>query len=378
MEGWSLIRPMYHDYPEREEAYACPQQYLFGTDLIVAPYTEPVDPDTRLSRQAFWLPPGDWYHLFSGEPYRGDAWHARYGRLDDVPVFARAGTILPLGPKVGWGGLDNPEELHLHVFAGQDGRFSLYEDAGEGVAYRDGAFAQSRFEQRWDDSSLRLTIFPPSGDTTLIPQERDYHLHFQGMAEPGQVTIMIDGADRAGGWRYDAEREVIDVEPLRLAAGAQARIVIVAAEGMPLLSRRDRTSETVYAMIKEFRMDSLAKVWLASRLEELTANPERLADFGIDLSPSQMRALLEVTQGTGVHLIRDIAEPYLLVVWNNGESAGFRHHFAELRPEKRFGAERYGSSIGATPRFRAIRPSGERWRLVVDYFGLQSMTFHDK
>ncbi len=189
---------------------------------------------------------------------------------------------------------------------------------------------------------------------------------------------MIDGAARGSEWRYDAEREVIDVEPLRIAAGAQARIAIVAAEGMPLLSRRDRTPETVYAMIKEFRMDSLAKVWLASRLEELAANPERLADFGIDLSPSQMRALLEVTQGTGVHLIRDIAEPYLLVVWNNRESAGFRHHFAELRPEKRFGAERYGSSIGATPRFRAIRPSGERWRLVVDYFGLQSLTFHDK
>ncbi|HRO25647.1 MAG TPA: hypothetical protein PLR07_15275, partial [Promineifilum sp.] len=76
------------------------------------------------------------------------------------------------------------------------------------------------------------------------------------------------------------------------------------------------------------------------------------------------------------HWVRDIGEPDLIVLWNNRESAGFRHYFAELRPEKWFAAERYGSSIGVVPRFRAIRPSGERWRLSVDYFGLQSLTFH--
>lgn len=375
LEGRSLVRPMYHDYPDREEAYACPQQYLFGTDLIAAPYTEPADPDTRLSRQAFWLPPGDWYHLFTGEYYRGDTWYARYGGLDDVPVFARAGAILPLGPKVGWGGLDNPEELHLHVFAGQDGQFSLYEDEGDGVAYRTGAYAWSRFEQRWDDSSLRFTIFPPSGDTTLIPQEREHHLHFYGVAEPGQVTVMIDGATQAVNWRYDAEREVIHAEPLRLAPGAQARITIQAADGSPLLSRRDRTRETVQAMIGAFRLDSLAKAWTVERLDGLIAGPESLADFGMELTTAQARALLEVTRGAGAHWVRDIGEPNLIVLWNNRESAGFRHYFAELRPEKWFAAERYGSSIGVVPRFRAIRPSGERWRLMVDYFSLQSLTF---
>ncbi len=374
MEGRALVRPMYHDYPAREEAYACPQQYTFGTDLIVAPYTEAADPDTRRARQAFWLPPGDWHHLFTGEYYRGDAWYARYGRLDDVPVFARAGVILPLGPQVGWGGLDNPETLHLRVFAGADGRFALYEDEGEGVAYREGAFVQTRFEQRWDDAGVRLTIFPPSGDTRLIPSRRTYHLHLYGVARPAQVTVMIDGVLRPIEWEHDPALEVIHLKPFSLEAGAQAHITVTAAGGT-LLSRRDRAPENVHEMIRDFRMDSLAKMWLVSLLDELTANPERLADFGVDLTPSQMRALLEETQHVGAHLVRDTAEPYLLIVWNNREAPGFRHHFAQMRPNKWFAGERFGSSIGASPRFRVIRPEGERWRLAVDYFGLQSLTF---
>ena len=378
MEGRALVRPMYHDYPAREEAYACPQQYMFGTDLIVAPYTEAADPDTRRARQAFWLPPGDWYHLFTGEYYPGDAWYARYGRLDDIPVFARAGTILPLGPQVSWGGLDNPEVLHLRVFAGKDGQFSLYEDEGEGMAYRAGAFAQTRFEQRWDGSTMRMTIFPPSGDNRLLPERRTYHLHLHGVTRPAQVTIMIDGVSRVMGWEHDPALEVIHLEPLVMDSGAQARITVTAADNSVLLSRRNRMGENVFEMVRDFRMDSLAKMWLVSRLEELTAGPERLADFGIDLTSTQMRALLEVTQRVGAHLVKNKAEPNLVVVWNNQESSGFRHHFVQLRPDKWFAVERFGSSIGPTPRFRAIRPEGEHWRMVVDYFDLLSLTFRDE
>ncbi|RPI94380.1 MAG: alpha-xylosidase, partial [Chloroflexi bacterium] len=62
-----LIQPMYYEYPEREEAYNCPHQYLFGSELIAAPFVAPADPDTQFSRQVVWLPEGDWYHFFTGE-----------------------------------------------------------------------------------------------------------------------------------------------------------------------------------------------------------------------------------------------------------------------------------------------------------------------
>ena len=60
----------------------------------------------------------------------------QYGRLQDIPLFAKAGAIVPLGPKVGWGGIDNPETVDLHCFAGADGEFTLYEDDGRALAYQ--------------------------------------------------------------------------------------------------------------------------------------------------------------------------------------------------------------------------------------------------
>lgn len=376
MDGLSVVRPMYHDYPDREEAYACPQQYMFGPDLIVAPYTQPVDGDTRLTRQAVWLPPGNWYQFFTGEHLAGDAWVSRYGGLDDVPVFARAGAIVPLGPRVGWGGLENPTEMHLHIFAGDDGRFVLYEDDGETTAYRDGEFALTRYEQRWDGSRLLVTLSPPSGASALVPDTRTYYLHIHGINSPGQVSVMSEGASTPLEYEYDAGNEQAIIGPMIVDSAIHCRVTVSPVEGSAMLSRRSRQQETIQRLIRAFRMDSLAKVWLVSRLDELTASPERLADFGIDLAPSQMRALIEVTQGVGANLVEDKAEPNLLVLWNNDEKPGFRHHFAQLRQEKWFAGERFGSSSGITPRFRAIRPEGDRWRLSVDYFGLQAVTFN--
>ena len=90
-ESLPLSEPMYYEYPDEEAAYHCPQQYLFGSELIAAPFVDPADPTIELSRQVVWLPQGDWYDLFSGEYYVGDQWHAIYGRLGDIPVFAKAG-----------------------------------------------------------------------------------------------------------------------------------------------------------------------------------------------------------------------------------------------------------------------------------------------
>ena len=375
IDGTAPVRPMYHDYPDREEAYACPQQYLFGTDLIVAPYASPADNDTRLTRQAVWLPPGDWYHLFTGEYYAGDGWHARYGELDDVPVYIRAGAILPLGPRVGWGGVENPDEIHLHVFAGANGRFSLYEDDGVSTRYREDAYARTIYEQRWEESRLRLTIAPPSGDRSVVPAQRTYRVFVYGINAPARATMLSDGATRDLTSRYDPAREVVELEPFHLGASESAGITLLAPDEERLIARRDRTRERVESMLRVFRMDSLAKLWLVSAMERWIVAPEYLADFGIELAPAQMRALLETTQGVGAHYVGNQADPHLLVLWNNRETPGFRHHFAQLRTDKWFAHERYGSSWGSTPRFRALRPEGERWRLAVDYFGLHVETF---
>jgi len=283
--------------------------------------------------------------------------------LEDIPVFARAGAIVPLGPRVGWGGVECPQELHMHVFAGADGRFSLYEDDGETTAYRDGAFVQSGFEQRWDGQQLRLTISPAAGERTLLPAGRRVYIHIHGLAAPAAVTLLTDGQTQAVAFSYDAAEEALHLAPLQL-DGAGAQLTVRAA-----LSRRDRTAETCLRLLGSFRLDSGVKEFLAQRLARLPGRPELLADFGVDLSAAQARALLEVSQGVGVQMTRD-DDGLLLALWNNAERPGFAYHFAEIRPLKWFIPERYNATSGQVPRQTFIRPGRSDWRLRADYFGL--------
>ena len=106
-----------------------------------------------------WLPEGEWWDLFSGERREG-GWHTVYGDLTETPVYARAGAIVPMGAKVPWGGLENPDTLYLHVFPGADNRLELYEDDGATVAYKEGRYALTPIEVTWQGDRMEIGIGP--------------------------------------------------------------------------------------------------------------------------------------------------------------------------------------------------------------------------
>lgn len=369
------VRPMYHDFPDEEAAYYCPQQYLFG-DLVVAPYTSAADPDTRLSRQAVWLPPGDWYHLFSGEYYAGDAWYAVYGRLDDIPVFARAGAVLPLGPLVGWGGVESPQTLEVHCFAGEDGRFVLYEDDGETTAYLENDYCLTVFEQRWCGDAVELQISPVGGEARHAPAERRYRLIIHGVGRPSRVVLEVDGVEADHEFVYDEQAETLHLAETQLPRAALLRVV-AASNGSDFLARRNRTEEKILDMLSAFRLDTMAKKGIAERTAELLDDPAILADYANVLQDSHTRALLELTQGAGVHQINHTRWPRLLLLWNNRQQAGVEYRYSQMGSGWDM-ARRFRSEMGAVPRFRAIVPEEEAWQLDVDYWGQVRVTMGKK
>ena len=187
--GIPPILPMYYLTPEVEDAYACPNQYMFGSELVAAPVITPSDPDTRLARQAVWLPAGDWYDFFNDLYYQGGGWQAVYSSLDKIPVFAKAGAIVPLGSLPSWGGLDNPPELTVHIFPGADNSFDLYEDDGSNNSYPEGRYAITRLRLDWDDQEQSFVIEPVQGQVGLVPQARSYTLVFHAIQEPRAVDL---------------------------------------------------------------------------------------------------------------------------------------------------------------------------------------------
>jgi alpha-glucosidase (family GH31 glycosyl hydrolase) len=363
-EAVAPVRPLYHDYPEHDEAYVCPQTYLFGPDLLVAPYTSLADPNTRLSRQVVWLPPGDWYDFFSGRHYAGGSWQALYGDLAEVPVFARAGAVVVLGPRVGWGGVDVPASLHVHCFAGADGRFTLFEDSGDGIAYRQGAYALTEIRQTWQGTGLSITVQAATGDASLTPAVREITLHVTGVSAQ---TAVMDGGDTPLPTAYDVDREVLLIGPISVPRGESLTVQLTTPGDAPLLSRRDRTAEAALRLVGAFRMESLAKMALANALPRLADEPVLMTALELQMSPSQVRAVWETLLEAGAHAVTGVAERDTVVLWNNREDARIGYAYRWFEARKWHAYERYHGESGVVPRFAAITPQTAVWQLSLTY-----------
>ena len=98
-QGLSLCTPMYYEFPEAEDAYLARSQYFLGDQMFVAPIVTPRDPQTGLAPVDVWIPDGTWIDYTTLEVYDGPQWVRIYGDLNRIPIFVRAGAILPMAPR---------------------------------------------------------------------------------------------------------------------------------------------------------------------------------------------------------------------------------------------------------------------------------------
>ncbi len=288
------ITPMYYDYPDEDDAYRCPQQYQFGTELIAAPYVSPRDPDTRVSRQILWLPQGDWFNFFTGEYFVGGRWHTIYGRLDDIPVFAKAGAIVPLGGQA----VENPDHLDIIIFPEADNRFELYEDDGESLAYQQGHYALTAFTQVWRGSEVIFAIHPVTGDVGVVPARRTYRLIFRSVCQPDRINIAVNDQPHRANTTYDSATDSLIIDGLTLSPKDYAEIDLV-MDTQVLTTRRDRRAEHARALLREFRIDNWLKLQIDRDWDAITAAPERLQSYaGLkDVHVAALRNVIESRAG---------------------------------------------------------------------------------
>ena len=289
-----LITPLYYEQPEVDDAYRCPQAYTFGTELIAAPYTSPIDPDTRLSRQTVWLPAGHWFNLFDAEHFYGNHWYSLYGRLDEIPVFARAGAIIPLAGE-GENGVRNPSRLDLHIFPAADNRFELYEDDGETSAYQSSHFALTALTQHYYDTGTDFTIEPTAGDLAVLPAQRHYRLIFRGVHQPDRVEVRVNGelCEVATSYIKDTASFIID------------DVLVIPTDRVEVTARMvdtswmtgiDRRAMLCRSMLRTFRLGSDVKEAIDRDLALIFEDVDRLKRYGADLKDAHVAALTSVIQ----------------------------------------------------------------------------------
>jgi putative sterol carrier protein len=343
------VTPMYYDYPDDERAYHCPNQYNFGTELIAAPFVTPADPETHMSRQVVWLPPGRWFDFFDGLSYPGDGWHAVHGTLQDIPVFAKAGAILPLGPKTGWDGVGNPEHLDVHIFPGADNRFELYEDDGLET------YSLLPLVQTWEPQRLRFEIGPAKGDTGHLPAQRSYTLLLRGVAN-GSVSVSKDGEEYPVTTTYDAQSTTLTLSDIILAP-TEALSVVLTTESDTLVAAPDYRLPACRRLIRVARLNTNTKSMLAARLDDLLAHPPALRDFEMQLGERVAQAIVEILLGAGAHKAYHPADrSERVILWNNHESPYVSFKFVGV-PAVGWASSR---RAGALPRFAAFEHREDR------------------
>jgi alpha-D-xyloside xylohydrolase len=177
-DGSTMMRPLVMDFRTDALARDLSDEFMFGPAFLVGPVTE-----YKARSRAVYLPGGaTWYDFWSGRRVAGGRTIAAEAPFDSLPVFVRAGSIVPVGPDQQYIGEKANGPITLYVYAGANGRFSLYEDDGTSYGYERGAFA--RIPIAWNDASRTLTLGARAGTYPGVAATRTFTVIVVGPQAP--------------------------------------------------------------------------------------------------------------------------------------------------------------------------------------------------
>jgi alpha-D-xyloside xylohydrolase len=172
-ENYTMMRPLVMDFRTDTRAQNIGDQYLFGPAILVNPVTEPGATSRRL-----YLPQATWYDFWTGASIQGGRTVDAPAPIDRIPLYVRAGSIVPLGPDVEYAAEKPADPLELRIYRGANGTFTLYEDENDNYNYEKGAHATITFS--WNDADHLLTVGDRTGTFPGMLETRTFHVVFVG------------------------------------------------------------------------------------------------------------------------------------------------------------------------------------------------------
>jgi len=351
--GLPLIRPMYHEHPKDENAYACPNQYYFGDKLIVAPFDEAVNEDTMMARKPVWLPKGTWYNFFNGKEYKGGRWYVLHGTLKDIPVFAAAGAVKPLQAEDG--------SLDIVLFNGR-GSCDIYDDDGETVGYKSGEYTFSHCQSEWQGKSVTFNMEKKEGNLESITT---VNLVLRGVNGNDIASITVNGKPYKKS-RYTADND-FRIEGLVFDTRKPFKVVAVFEEEVkpvPVFELHDFEK-----VIRIFSLAPDTANKILGDLKQYFGSPEKFIEAEHDFTPSQLKALFELSCDVGFYneLLYDGRE--VAVWWNERKLKEFE---VRLSIGLKYTEHRPGGSLDHPPVFITKEEVKAGWRVHVNYFNVAS------
>ena len=220
----SYMRPLFADFASDKKVWNMTDEFMFGRSILAAPIVDPQYTEEKIIRTnamtgwdrqkasdgspvgaidftvtktaTKYLPKGvTWYDFWTGKSYKGGQSVTLETALDRVPMFVRAGSILPLAPEMQYVGEKTWENLELRIFPGADGQFTLYEDEGDSYNYERGVYSTVSFS--WNNKTRTLTIGERQGNypgmlqtrlfTVVLPDGRQQEVRYDGSQQKVQL-----------------------------------------------------------------------------------------------------------------------------------------------------------------------------------------------
>ncbi|MCG9972868.1 TIM-barrel domain-containing protein [Christiangramia crocea] len=179
----TLMRPLFMDFSEDLEALDLNDEYMFGKSILVAPVTESFYTegkndsvakfDKTGSRKVYLPTSTDWFDFWTGEKFTGGQEIEKEVPIDIMPIYVKAGSILPLGPKVQYAN-EKLGPIEIRIYPGADAQFTYYDDERDNYNYENGSYATIEF--KWDDSKNKLTIGKRKGDFKGLPENIEFNI----------------------------------------------------------------------------------------------------------------------------------------------------------------------------------------------------------
>jgi alpha-D-xyloside xylohydrolase len=191
-EDYTIQRPLVMDWRADPNTWNLGDEFMFGPDLLVNPVLKP-----NATKRSVYLPAAPvWYDFWSGKLITSRGEIEADAPLDRMPLFVRAGSILPLGPAIEYATQDSAGPIELRIYRGANGDFNLYEDAGDSYDYEKGE--HSVVPIHWEDSSGTLTIGAREGAFPHMVESRRFRVvlvgggHGTGVEAPNSSDADIE------------------------------------------------------------------------------------------------------------------------------------------------------------------------------------------
>ncbi len=190
--GMPLVQPIYYKFPELYDDPKYRNEYYFGTEMFVAPIISKNEPLMNRVIHYFFLPDGIWYDIVTGKKFPGGRKYVSFFRDQDYPVFAKAGSILPLGNHKILNDTTPPKDMEIQIFPGKSNTYKLYEDDGVSDLYRKGFSLTTAIDYNYLPNNYTVIIRALEGKSGIVPDTRNYKIRFRNTKKAQDVVVFFN------------------------------------------------------------------------------------------------------------------------------------------------------------------------------------------